>query len=131
MQTPLPLLIGAAGESRAIPLAALYADAWHTWATPEEFCRKSSVLDSACTAVGRAPRDVRRLTGQVVVVLPGNAPDRYGTDVVGSVDDVADKLALYRAAGVDEFVVRDVAPIPVRDAIDSLRVLAEILPSLE
>ena len=43
-----------AGERRTIPLAARYADAWHTWAAPLEFQRKNEILDEACVAAGRA-----------------------------------------------------------------------------
>src|SRR5215471_11525320 len=68
LQRPLPLLVGGAGERRSIPLAARFADAWHAWTTPEQFRHKSRVLDAACAAVGRDPADVRRLTGQVLLV---------------------------------------------------------------
>ena len=65
VQQPLPLLVAGAGERRTIPIAARHGDAWHAWADPSEFRRKSAVLDEACSVAGRDPASVRRLTGQV------------------------------------------------------------------
>ena len=131
VQTPLPLLVGGAGERRSIPLAARYADAWHSWTTPPEFRQKSTVLDAACAAAGRAPSDVRRLTGQVVRVLAHGEPVDDELDIIGSTTFVAERLTAYREAGVDEFVIRDHAAIPVADAIESLGLLAsDVVPAL-
>lgn len=132
LQTPLPLLIGGAGEQRTIPLAAKYADAWHAWTTPEQFHYKSAVLDAACLAAGRAPTDLRRLTGQVIRVLgTGNAVGD-ANDIIGSVAFVTERLAAYRKAGVDEFVVRDDSAIPLPDAMDTLgRLASDIAPKLQ
>ena len=131
VQMPLPLLVGAAGERRSIPLAARYADAWHAWTTPPEFRHKSAVLDAACAAAGRAPSDVRRLTGQVVRALAHGAPVDDERDIIGSTAFVAERLTAYREAGVDEFVIRDNAAFHVADAIESVGLLAsDVIPTL-
>jgi F420-dependent oxidoreductase-like protein len=131
VQTPLPLLVGGAGERRSIPLAARYADAWHSWTTPPEFRHKSSVLEAACAAAGRAPSDVRRLTGQVVRVLAHGEPLDDDFDIIGSSTFVAERLTAYQEAGVDEFVIRDHAAIPLADAIESVGLLAsDVVPAL-
>ena len=80
-----PLLVAGAGERRTMRIAAAHADAWHAWATPEEFARKCSVLDEHCEDVGREPSSVRRATG---------------ADITGGPDD-ARLLASYQT---DEFV---------------------------
>ena len=84
-QHPMPLLVAGAGERRSIPLSARFADAWHAWTTPEEFRRKSGILDAACTAIGRDPKEIRRLTGQVLLVVAGTPPVADGPDIVGGV----------------------------------------------
>ena len=131
-QTPLPLLVGGAGERRTIPLAARYADAWHTWATPPEFQRKSDILDEACLVAERTPSDVRRLTGQVVRVLARGNPVDDDSDIIGPPAFVADRLNGYREARVEEFIVRDHAATPSADAIESMTVLAAaVVPALQ
>ncbi|MDZ5620608.1 TIGR03560 family F420-dependent LLM class oxidoreductase [Nocardioides bizhenqiangii] len=131
VQTPLPLLVGGAGERRTIPLAVRHADAWHTWAAPPEFQRKSEILDEACRVAGRAPSEVRRLTGQVVRVLARGNPVHDDSDIVGTAQFVAHRLGDYRDAKVDEFIVRDRAATPLRDALGSMTLMAaEVVPAL-
>lgn len=131
VQQPLPLLVAGAGERRSIPLAARFADAWHAWTTPEQFRRKSGILDAACAAVGRDPAEIRRLTGQVLLVVAHTPPVADDPDIIGSAPFVSQRLAAYQDAGVDEFIVRDHADTPVASAIDSVTRLASgVLPSL-
>jgi F420-dependent oxidoreductase-like protein len=125
VQDPLPVLVGGGGERRTIPLAARYAQAWHTWTQPTEFRRKSAVLDRACEAVGRDPADVRRVSGQTVLVSSNGSFEADDEDVVGTADQVVSGLAEYREAGVDEFVVRDHVDIVIADALVSLRALGD------
>src|SRR4051794_19531645 len=130
-QRPLPLLVAGAGERRAIPLAARFADAWHAWTTPEEFRHKSGLLDAACAAVGRKPTEIRRLTGQVLLVAARTHPADDDSDIVGTVPFVSERLAVYQDSGVDEFIVRDHADTPTQNAIESVTKLASgVLPSL-
>jgi alkanesulfonate monooxygenase SsuD/methylene tetrahydromethanopterin reductase-like flavin-dependent oxidoreductase (luciferase family) len=130
-QRPLPLLVAGAGERRAIPLAARFADAWHAWTTPEQFRHKSGLLDAACAAVGREPTEIRRLTGQVLLVVPGTQAADDDSDIVGSEAFVSERLAVYQDAGVDEFIVRDHSDTPTQNAIESVTKLASgVLPSL-
>jgi F420-dependent oxidoreductase-like protein len=137
VQQPLPLLVAGAGERRTIPIAARHGDAWHAWADPSEFRRKSDVLDEACTDAGRDPACVRRLTGQVLLVTTddtiGSADDDDDDeDIVGSVSWVGDRLAAYRDAGVDEFIIRDHRATPLGDVARSLEaVAADLAPHLQ
>jgi F420-dependent oxidoreductase-like protein len=131
VQRPLPLLVAAPGERRSIPLAARFADAWHAWTTPEQFRHKSGMLDTACAAVGRDPGEIRRLTGQVVLVVAQPPRLHDDPDIIGSVAYVAERLAAYRAAGVDEFIIRDHADTPTGAAMESITSLASgVLPVL-
>lgn len=131
VQRPLPLLVAGAGERRAIPLAARFADAWHAWTTPAQFRHKSGLLDAACAAVDREPTEIRRLTGQVLLVVARTHAVDDDSDIVGSAPFVSERLAAYRDAGVDEFIVRDHADTPTPDAIESVTELASgVLPRL-
>lgn len=131
VQRPLPLLLAGAGERRAIPLAARFADAWHVWTTPEQFRHKSGLLDAACAAVGREPIAIRRLTGQVLLVGAQTHTVDDDSDIIGSIPFVAERLADYQSAGVDEFIVRDHADTAIDNAVESVRALAgAVLPSL-
>jgi hypothetical protein len=131
VQRPLPLLVAGAGERRAIPLAARFADAWHAWTTPEQFRHKSGLLDAACAAVGREPHDIRRLTGQVLLVVASTDTVDDESDIIGGAPFVTERLAAYQGAGVDEFIVRDHADTTIDSAIESVRTLASgVLPTL-
>lgn len=103
LQRPLPILVGGGGEKRTLRVAAAYADAWHTWATPEELRRKNGVLDAHCRDLGRDPAQVRRVGGRWVDDL-----------------DVRPHLASY--AGVaDEVVLLDHRDQPLADTVAVLR----------
>jgi F420-dependent oxidoreductase-like protein len=105
LQTPLPLLVGGGGERRTLRIAAQHGDEWHVWATPDEFRRKSAILDQHCADLGRDPSTIKRATGAVVA---------------GATAEVLDLVGAYRDAGVDEFIVRDHQDTPAADAIAAL-----------
>ncbi len=132
LQAHLPLLLGGGGERRSIPIAAAYADEWHSWTTPTTFQHKSALLDEQCDTNGRAAAEVRRLTGQVVEVgAPVTDPLDDDADIVGPVDFAIERLAEYQAVGVDEFVLRDRAAYPLEAAKDNLSTLAsDVIPRL-
>jgi probable F420-dependent oxidoreductase len=56
----IPLLIGAAGEKVMLRLVAQYADIWNTFGPPENYRRKSAILDEWCNQVGRDPAEIER-----------------------------------------------------------------------
>ena len=110
LQQPLPLLIGAMGEKVALRIVAKHATAWNTWADPELFAHKSSVLDKHCADLGRDPKEIER----TVVALVLLSDDESALEkirgsgrafVAGSVDDVRQKMQGYVDAGVSEFIV--------------------------
>ncbi len=127
VQSPLPLLVGGGGERRTLKIAARWADEWHAWADPALFRHKSSVLEAYCADLGRDPAQVSRLTGQVVRVTDDadvRLPHEDGSDVVGPVGDVVERLEEYRDAGVDEFVVRDHGQTPLSAMLTTVDALA-------
>jgi alkanesulfonate monooxygenase SsuD/methylene tetrahydromethanopterin reductase-like flavin-dependent oxidoreductase (luciferase family) len=54
-----PIWIGGSGRRRTLPLAARYADVWHTGPRPE-YADLSAELDRQCQAIGRDPVTILR-----------------------------------------------------------------------
>jgi alkanesulfonate monooxygenase SsuD/methylene tetrahydromethanopterin reductase-like flavin-dependent oxidoreductase (luciferase family) len=123
VQSPLPLVLGGAGEKRFLPIAARYADVWNTILAPAgEYRRKASVLDEHCERAGRDPRRIRRsLTFRAVLAeTPGAAKarakaiaDRLGPDhpdhreylTIGTPAQCAEDLEAFRGLGVTDFLL--------------------------
>jgi alkanesulfonate monooxygenase SsuD/methylene tetrahydromethanopterin reductase-like flavin-dependent oxidoreductase (luciferase family) len=149
LQARLPLLVGGSGERRTLPLVARFADIWNGEGDPVTFARKSALLDDLCADAGRDPASVehtiglppplvRPQRGAAVAVL-AELLARHGLPVaeahaaadgsplVGSAEQVADRLLEYARAGAREAIFDwptppDSATLealagPVRDAL--------------
>jgi probable F420-dependent oxidoreductase len=57
----IPILIGGGGEKVTLRIVAKHADAWHTHGVPQEWARKSAILDEWCAKVGRDPASIERV----------------------------------------------------------------------
>lgn len=56
-----PFVIGGGGEKLTLRVVAQYASVWNmAGGPPEEFTRKSAILDEHCAAVGRDPAEIAR-----------------------------------------------------------------------
>src|SRR5262249_11236459 len=53
-----PIWIGAHGEKRMMPIAARYADVWHSGGPPEYLGPKSQRLTVMAEAAGRDPKEI-------------------------------------------------------------------------
>jgi F420-dependent oxidoreductase-like protein len=136
--SPLPLLIGAKGEKRTMRIAARYADEWNAWTTPDEMRHKRAVLHRHCEDLGRDPSEIT-ISTQALLFLSkdeGWLAKRRETptgrpEIIGTPDEVADIVAAYRDAGVDELIIPDWTMGPVeraRDTYDLFR--AEVIGAL-
>jgi probable F420-dependent oxidoreductase len=56
----IPILIGGGGEKRTIPVAAQYADIWHSFEPIDEFRRKDDLLRRIATDAGRDEAQIER-----------------------------------------------------------------------
>ncbi len=56
----LPIMIGGGGEKVTLRLTAQHATIWNFIGTPDEFKRKSAILDEWCAKVGRNPAEIER-----------------------------------------------------------------------
>jgi F420-dependent oxidoreductase-like protein len=62
-----PFVIGGGGEKLTLRVVAQYANVWNmAGGPPEEFARKSAILDEHCAAVGRDPATIARSIQQAV-----------------------------------------------------------------
>ena len=57
---PMPILIGGSGERVMLRLVAEHAQMWNSLGSPQEFARKSAVLDEWCRRIGRNPKEIER-----------------------------------------------------------------------
>ena len=55
-----PIWIGGSGRRRTLPLVAKYADAWHTWGSPDQLRTLSAEIDRLAEAAGRDPASILR-----------------------------------------------------------------------
>jgi alkanesulfonate monooxygenase SsuD/methylene tetrahydromethanopterin reductase-like flavin-dependent oxidoreductase (luciferase family) len=55
-----PIWIGGSGRRRTLPLAAKWADVWHTYASPEQLAVLSAEVDRLAEAAGRDPASITR-----------------------------------------------------------------------
>lgn len=114
VQNHLPLLIGAKGETRTMRIAAMYADEWNAWTTPDEMRRKLAVLHRHCEDLGRDPAEITVSTQALLLLstdeswLAARRDRAMGRSaIVGTPAEVAEIVAAYRDAGVDELILPD------------------------
>jgi F420-dependent oxidoreductase-like protein len=135
VQDELPILVGAAGEQRMLGIVARYADEWNCWGTPDVFAHKSRVLDRHCDKAGRDPAAILRTTQALVFVTDDDAT---GDELVarvpraaigGTPERLADTVAAYAEAGLDELIIPDFTLGPLGRKIEVMDTLAtEVFP---
>ena len=57
---PMPILIGGSGEKVTLRLVAEHAQMWNAIDDPDEYARKSAILDGYCRDIGRDPSEIER-----------------------------------------------------------------------
>ena len=57
---PMPILIGGGGEKVTLRLVAEHAQMWNALGDPDEYARKSEILNGYCRDIGRDPREIER-----------------------------------------------------------------------
>jgi F420-dependent oxidoreductase-like protein len=121
VQSPhIPVMIAGGGEKVTLKLVARYGDLANVQEPPDVVARKFAVLAAHCEAVGRDYSTITKTsTGFCIIadtdeealaqippwapmVFPGNLAD-YG--LIGTVDTIRDRIAVFEQAGVDELVV--------------------------
>ncbi|MEO6317682.1 MAG: TIGR03560 family F420-dependent LLM class oxidoreductase [Acidimicrobiales bacterium] len=112
VQSPLPLLIGGKGD-RMMGIVARYADEWNMWGLADDIAERSGVLDRRCDAIDRDPAAIQRSAQALVLLTDDSAKaETFRTDagraaIAGTTDDVAEAVAAWQSAGLDEVIVPD------------------------
>ncbi|MGH7262529.1 MAG: LLM class flavin-dependent oxidoreductase [Candidatus Rokuibacteriota bacterium] len=117
LQKSLRIWIGGLGEKRTLRAAARYADGWNApYISPEEFRRKSQILDDWCLKEGRDPARVlrtvnvgfymgatekaaKRQQDRMRAQWGASLEQKIGGFFVGTPRQVIDRIAEYRKAG--------------------------------
>lgn len=112
VQRPIPLLVGASGERRMLPLVARTADEWNTWGLPETVAHKSSVIDRACEQIGRDPGEIARTAQALVFPEDDEArlQERLATSRMpaygGTLEQIGEVVDAYAGIGLDELIIQ-------------------------
>jgi F420-dependent oxidoreductase-like protein len=137
VQDPLPLMIGGGGEKVTLRIAARYADEWNVWGDVDRLEQKMRVLDGHCEALGRDPGTIQR-SAAVLVYLSDDRrlvkrirEERQARpSIAGNPTELADIVADYARAGVDELIVPDFHMPPGTAKTDILdRFIEEVAPA--
>jgi F420-dependent oxidoreductase-like protein len=142
-----PLILGGSVRPRLATLAARWADEVNTpFATPGQCAERRQALDRACVAAGRDPASLPLSLMTRCIVAEGRADvrerlrrrlaadgdDRDPDDVlahpddtwlVGTVEEVLDRLGAYRAAGVERVMLQHLD----HEDLDTVRIVGEHL----
>lgn len=120
-----PILVGGGGERVTLRIAARHADMTNWQVGLDAFVRKSGLLAGYCEDIGRDPASIVRTHGPDCLIVEdddelqrwlagpdgghlwgGVAPEDYVRDnLVGTVEQVAEKAQAYLDAGCSEFIV--------------------------
>lgn len=112
-----PIMIGGGGERLTLRVVARYADWWNIpGGSVENYAHKLDVLRSHCQAVGRDYDEiVKTWAGELVAVAETEAearrianasPFNGGSRIVGTPDQVAERLRAFTDLGVEYFILR-------------------------
>jgi F420-dependent oxidoreductase-like protein len=137
VQTPLPLMIGGGGEKVTLRIAARYADEWNVWGDVDRLRQKMRVLDGHCESLGRDPHSIQRSAAVLVYLSDDPALVRRIREepqarpsIAGNPAQLADIVAAYAQAGVDELIVPDFHMQPGTAKTDFLdRFIEEVAPA--
>jgi len=114
VQNPLPLMIGGGGEKVTLRIAAQHADEWNVWGDVARLRQKMGVLDGHCERLGRDPATLARSAAALVYLSDDagqvrriNEEPQARPSIAGNAAGLADIVAAYAEAGVDELIVPD------------------------
>lgn len=144
VQARLPIMIGGGGEKKTLRTVARWADMWNGFGDPATIRHKLEVLRGHCTEVGRdfdaimptvlvrlvLRDDPREVDGVLEEIRKVNGLQEMQPEglILGSVEDVAKRLAEYWEAGIRGIILSSVPP---HDRQTLERVAREVRPRVE
>jgi F420-dependent oxidoreductase-like protein len=137
IQDPLPLMIGGGGEKVTLRITARYADEWNVWGDVDRLRQKMGVLDGHCETVGRDPGAIQHSAAVLVYLSDDPAlvkrireEPQARPSIAGNSAQLADIVAEYAQAGVDELIVPDFHMEPGTAKTEFLdRFIEEVAPA--
>jgi F420-dependent oxidoreductase-like protein len=137
-----PIMIGGAGEKTTLKIVAKHADMWNTFGSPDLFRSKLEILRRHCADVGRKFEDIEitwaglaavtdspntkdAMLGQIAKAWGRSKEEMEQSALVGSVDEIRNRIEQFRQAGVTHFIVLAAAPFNH----DNLRRFADLIVS--
>ena len=118
-QPRIPIWIGGGGEQLTLRVVARYADYSNFGGTPEEFAHKCSILRDHCDKVGRDYSTIGKTWSPEVLIRSSDRELREAqqlsirresyeswkaANLVGTPDEVAEKIGVYRELGCSGFI---------------------------
>jgi probable F420-dependent oxidoreductase len=134
VQERLPIWVGGAGEQVTLRIAAQHADGWNiAFHGPDAYRHKVAVLEEHCARLGRDPGAITKSVNLTVAANEDVLRQRFGgaaeyikqSALVGSAQEMIDRLASYREAGAEWIILALRAPFDL-DELD--RVATDVLP---
>jgi len=134
LQDRLPIWIGGAGEQVTLRIAARHADGWNVpFLPPDAFRHKVGVLEQHCAAAGRDPATIVKSVNLPLAWTDDDLRARFGgtadfvrpSALMGSPDEMAERVREYAAAGADWTIIALRAPFDV-EALE--RFAADVIP---
>lgn len=139
-----PIMIGGAGEKLMLRVVATHADEWNLFGPPDEFRRKSAILDEHCRAVGRDPASIERsvalplalttdparadqLVAEVAARRQADPETLKASMLWGSPDAIIRQVDAYRAAGARHIIL---SLRPPYDLAQVERFAVEVMPAV-
>ena len=135
IQKHLPILVGGSGPRKTLRTVARRADGWNTSGTLEEVRSHLDILAEHCDDVGRDIATIEKSISFPIIVRddPAAAASVYGVllerngiadmgtvpVLLGSPDEIADRLRPYVELGFETIIVRMPAPYD-RETIDRM-----------
>ena len=119
VQAELPIWVGGGGEKRTLRIAARFADGWNIpFVAPETLAHKRRVLDGHCADVGRDPAEIRTAVNvglcqddeALHAQFGGLAEGVRPGVLIGSPDQLVDRIGSYVDAGADQINIAMRAP---------------------
>jgi alkanesulfonate monooxygenase SsuD/methylene tetrahydromethanopterin reductase-like flavin-dependent oxidoreductase (luciferase family) len=120
VQRPRPPFTLGAHAPRIMRIVARHADRWNSIGTLEEMRTRVALLDDACAAVGREPREILRSHLYVPAILPEEHP-------WDSPEAFRDYVGRFGELGIEEFILQLPPDLP-RERVEEL--VLETVPAL-
>ena len=137
LQDPLPIMIGGRGKRRTVPTMVRWAHEWNGWCNPRDMGHYNALIDRLCEDAGRDPGTIARSAATLLFLCESEAEvDRVRAEptgyprLVGTPDQLVERVARYAAAGTDELIIPDfnLAPSETQEVVE--RFMTEVVAAL-